>query len=131
MSRLGKPVLVGRTYVLRPPTTGELKGNFAVTQRERASLYRLVCPPCLAAMPLFSTGGGIYYLSGVAGPAKQNVPEPSRATITITCGLPGENLPERLVRKFLAGVIAERKDIQLEAWKALITIARKAAAKHK
>jgi hypothetical protein len=129
MSRLGKPLLVGGTYVLRPASKGELQINHAVTQRERASLYRQVCPPCLDRMPVFSSGGGLFYLSGVAGPACQLVAEPVRAKITVTCGLPGENLPERLGRKFLAGVITDRKDIQLEAWKALITIARKAAAK--
>jgi hypothetical protein len=49
-------------------------------------------------------------------------PKPSR-------GLPAENLPERLARRFLVGLITGRKEEQLKAFKGFCTIAKRHCGK--
>jgi hypothetical protein len=98
-----------------------------ITRYERRDLYKQAD---LSTAALHSQHGGIYYPKG-APPACQNVPEPERLPIVPTCGLPGENLPVRLVRKFLIGIIRHDTVAQIQSHRGLVKIAKKAAKKNK
>jgi hypothetical protein len=128
MSRLGKPYLIAGTYVLRPTSPGELQAHEQVMAHERRNLYRKACP-CLPDQNL-SSGGGIYYGAGWPGPDKQDVPAPQLSKTAPTCGLPGENLPERLFRKLMVGLVTRNRATQIEAWTGFITIARRVNPVH-
>jgi hypothetical protein len=63
--------------------------------------------------------------------ASQNVPAAKRFPVEETRGLPEENLPMRLARKFLIGIIRQDRVAQLQAHRGLVKIAKKAARKAK
>jgi hypothetical protein len=98
-----------------------------ITYYERRGLYKQAD---ISTAPEYSTHGAIYYPKG-APPACQNVPEPKRLPVVLTPGLPEENLPVRLARKFLIGIIRRDNLTQLQAYRGLVTIAKKAARKAK